>query len=94
MSSYDVRVHSQRAEYMLTLTGFLRKTIKLSARCIINLVNLWHRILSISSACLILMLRRIELIDGSIKTRSFSFLEIVNGLSRTSLEPLHGHRVK
>ena len=71
-----------------TGTGFLRSTMKLSARCIMNRVNLWHRIRSISSACLILILMRIELTEGSMRTRSFSLREIVNGLSRTSLEPL------
>lgn len=54
-----------------------------------NRVNLWHSILSISSACLILMLSRIELIDGSMRTRSFSLREIINGLSKTSLDPLN-----
>ena len=71
-----------------TGTGFLRRTMKLSARCIMNRVNLWHRIRSISSACLTLILMRIELTEGSMRTRSFSLREIVNGLSRTSLEPL------
>ena len=72
----------------LTFTGFRRSTTKFSALCIINRVNLWHNIRSISSACLILMLNRIELIEGSIRTRSFSFLEIVRGLRRTSFDPL------
>ena len=62
--------------------------MKLSALCIMNLVNLWHRILSISSACLILMLRRIELTDDSIRTRSFSLRDIVRGFSRTSFDVL------
>lgn len=34
----------------LTSTGFLRKMKKFSARIIMNLINLWHRIFSISSA--------------------------------------------
>lgn len=72
----------------LTGTGFLRSTMKFSALCIINRVNLWQRIRSISSACLILILSRIELTEGSIRTRSFSLREIVRGLRRTSLEPL------
>jgi len=77
---------------ILTCTGFLRSTMKLSARCIINRVNLWQRIRSISSACLIFMLIRIELTEGSIRTRSFSLREIVNGLRRTSFDPLmFGH---
>lgn len=53
-----------------------------------NRVNLWHSILSISSACLILILSRIELIEGSMRTRSFSLREIISGLSKTSLDPL------
>jgi hypothetical protein len=76
-----------------TCTGFLRSTIKLSARCIINRVNLWQRIRSISSACLIFMLIRIELTEGSMRTRSFSLREIVNGLRRTSLDPLIFRRI-
>lgn len=34
------------------------------------------------------MLTRIEFTDGSMSTRSFSFRDIVRGLSNTSLEPL------
>jgi hypothetical protein len=70
--------------------GFLRSTMKPSARCIRNRVNLWHRIRSISSACLILMLTRIEFTEGSTSTRSFSFRDIVNGFRSTSLDPLRG----
>ena len=75
-----------------TLMGFLRSTMKPSARCIKNRVNLWHRIRSISSACLILILTRIEFTEGSMSTRSFSFRDIVRGFSRTSLEPLLGNQ--
>ena len=81
---------TKRLKIQQTLTGFLLKTTKLSARCIMNLVNLWHKILSISSACLILMLTRMEFTEGSISTRSFSFLEIVSGLRRTSFDVLCG----
>ena len=81
-------LNSNSHQRILTGTGFLRSTMKLSALCIINLVNLWHRILSISSACLIFMLIRIELTEGSMRTRSFSLREIVNGLRRTSFDPL------
>lgn len=59
-----------------------------------NRVNLWHNIRSISSACLILILSRIELIEGSIKTRSFSFLEIVSGFRSTSFDPLFVRRIQ
>lgn len=41
---------------------------------------------SISSACLIFMLMRTLLMLGSMKTLSFSFLDIVKGLSKTSGE--------
>jgi hypothetical protein len=67
-----------------TFTGFLRKIKKASALCVKNLVNLCTRMCSISSACLILMLTRMLLMLGSIKTRSFSFLATVSGLRRTS----------
>lgn len=67
-----------------TLMGFLLKIKNDSARCVKNLVNLWTRICSISSACLILMLMRTELMLGSIRTRSFSLREMVSGVSRTS----------
>lgn len=73
-----------------TLTGFRRKTMKFSARCIMNRVNLWHSIRSISSACLILMLSRMELIEGSMRTRSFSLREMVRGWRSTSLDALRG----
>ena len=62
--------------------------MKLSARCIMNRVNLWHSIRSISSACLILMLRRTELTDGSMSTRSFSLREMTSGFSSTSRDDL------
>ena len=77
-----------------TLTGFLLRTMKLSARCIMNRVNLWHSIRSISSACLILMLMRTELTEGSMRTRSFSFREMVRGFKRTSFEVLQAFRVR
>ena len=76
---------------MHTGTGLRRNTTKLSALCIMKRVNLWHKMRSISSACLILMLMRIEFMDGSIKTRSFSLRDIVKVLRRTSFEPLR-HR--
>jgi hypothetical protein len=69
-----------------TLTGFLLKIKKASALCVKKRVNLWTRICSISSACLILMLMRTLFILGSISTRSFSFRATVNGFSSTSGE--------
>lgn len=59
-----------------TSKGFLLKIVKLSARCIKNLEKLRHKTVSISSACLILILTRNELIDGSIKHFSRSVLQI------------------
>ena len=57
-----------------------------SARWVKKRVNLWTRICSISSACLIRMLTRALLILGSMRTFSFSFLAIVTGFNRTSGE--------
>ena len=71
-----------------TATGLRRRTMKFSARIIMNRINLWHISRSISSACLILMLIRTELTDGSMSTRSFSFREIVRGFRSTSFEAL------
>jgi len=68
-----------------TLTGFLRSTTKFSARCIMKRVNLWQRIFSISSACLILMLKRMELMELSMRTFSFSLRLMIRGVRRTSL---------
>jgi hypothetical protein len=70
------------------LTGIalrLRMT-KFSARCIIKRVNFAHKILSISSACLIRIESRMELMDGSMSTFSFSFLLITSGFSSTSFD--------
>lgn len=71
-----------------TGTGFLRKMTKFSARIIINRVNLWHNIRSISSLCLILIEMRRELMEPSTKTCSFSFLEMITGDKRVSGENL------
>jgi hypothetical protein len=90
--SINLCTNQTRFKVECTLMGFLRRTMKLSARCIRNRVNLWQRMRSISSACLILMLTRIELTEGSISTRSFSFRDIVNGFRRTSLDPLRAIR--
>lgn len=69
-----------------TLTGFLLKIKNASALCVKNRVNLCTRIFSISSACLIFKLMRTELIEGSMRTRSFSLRAIISGLSKTSGE--------
>jgi hypothetical protein len=57
---------------------------KFSARIIMNRVNLWQRIFSISSACLIEMLTRTELIDGSMSTFSLSLRATTSGWRSTS----------
>lgn len=54
------------------------------------LENLWHNISSISSAFLTFMETLTELIDGSIKQRSFSLLATITGFSKSSLLILHG----
>lgn len=69
-----------------TLTGFLLNIKNDSALCVKNLVNLWTRICSISSACFIRMLTRTLLTLGSMKTFSFSFLATVNGFRSNSGE--------
>jgi len=71
---------------MLTGTGFLLKMKNASARCVKNLVNLCTKMCSISSACLIRMLTRTLLTDGSTNTLSSWFRETVSGFSRTSGE--------
>lgn len=70
----------------LTLTGFLLRMKKASARCVKNRVNLCTSMCSISSACLILILIRTLFMLGSMKTRSFSFLAMVKGFKSTSGE--------
>lgn len=57
-----------------------------SALCVKNRVNLWTRICSISSACLILILIRTLFMLGSMNTLSFSLRDRVNGFNRTSGE--------
>jgi hypothetical protein len=59
----------------LTLTGFLRRMIKLSARCIRKRANLWHSSTSRSSIFLTRTLIRTELTDLSTSTPSFSDLD-------------------
>ncbi|KAJ8982576.1 hypothetical protein NQ317_005047 [Molorchus minor] len=68
--------------------GFLLKTMKFSARIIMNLMNFLHRIFSISSACLTDILILTELTDVSMSTFSFSFLDMTTGVSTNSLELL------
>ena len=75
-----------------TGTGFRRRIIKFSARPVKNLVNLCAKILSILSACFILMLMRIELMDGSISTCSFSLRAMCIGLSTISEDVLPSQR--
>jgi len=67
-----------------TGTGFLRKMKNASALCVKNLVNLCTNMCSISSACLILILTRTLLTDGSTSTRSSWFRDTVSGLRTTS----------
>ena len=57
---------------------------KFSALLIMKPVNLWQRSLSMSSACLIEMETLTELMLGSMRTFSLSFLEMMTGFRRTS----------
>lgn len=74
-----------RKEMSYPSTAFLRITMNCSARCIKKRVNLWHRISSISSACLILMDTRTLLMEGSIRQVSFSVRDTTTGLRINSL---------
>lgn len=73
-----------RKEMSKPSIGFLRKIKKFSALLVKNLVNCLTRMFSISSACLILMDTRTELMLGSINTFSFSFRAIVIGFNNAS----------
>ena len=86
-----MRVEGSVYSGLRTCTGLRRRTTKFSARCIMKRANLWQRMRSISSACLILMLSRTELMDGSMSTRSFSLREIVSGLRSTSFDALQAY---
>ena len=66
-----------------TSTGFRRRIAKFSARCIRNRVTFLHSTFSISSDCLILILTRTELMDGSIKHLSLSVRQIRIGVNFT-----------
>jgi len=62
--------HWQRtgtAKCEVTSVAFRRIMINWSARCIKKRVNLWQSTSSISSACLIMMLTRTELTEGSMR---------------------------
>lgn len=75
-----------------TSAGFRRITTNCSARCIKKLVNLWHRIVSISSACFTAMLIRTLLTLVSMRHLSCSLRQIVTGLRRSSLLDLRAER--
>ena len=67
---------------------FLLRIRKFSALLIIKPVNLWLRSFSMSSACFVAMETRTELMLGSIRTLSLSFLAMVTGLRRSSADSL------
>ena len=79
---------------VLTSTGFLRRIAKFSARCIRNRVKFLHNTFSISSDCLILILTRTELIDGSMKHLSLSVRQIKIGFITDILDDLDERREK
>jgi len=76
-------------EKCITGTGFRLKIIKFSARPVKNRVNLCAKIRSISSACLIFILIRMELMEGSMSTCSFSLRAICIGFNIISVEVLY-----
>lgn len=82
--------------FLLTSAGFRRITTNCSARCIRKLVNLWQRIVSISSACFTAILTRTLLTLVSMRHFSCSLRQIVTGLSRSSLLDLRwsGHETE
>lgn len=73
-----------RNEMSYPLSGTLRRTTNASARIARNRVNLWHRIRSVSSACLIRIERRTELMLGSIRTDSEGLREMRSGVRSAS----------
>jgi hypothetical protein len=73
----------------LTATALRLIIINCSALCIKKAVNFRHKMISISSACLILIETLTELMEGSMRQRSFSVLEIVNDCNKSSLFPLY-----
>lgn len=77
------RYHRRGA--LLTSTALRRSTKKFSARIIIKRINFLQRIFSISSACLMAMLMRSELIEPSNRTRSFSLRLTMTGENSSSV---------
>jgi hypothetical protein len=67
------------------LIGFLRRMTKCSARWAKKRMNFFARISSTSSICFTFTLTRIELIEASMRTRSFLLREIIKGFIRSSL---------
>eukprot|EP00730_Choanoeca_flexa_P013124 TRINITY_DN4986_c0_g1_i2.p1 TRINITY_DN4986_c0_g1~~TRINITY_DN4986_c0_g1_i2.p1 ORF type:complete len:108 (-),score=13.42 TRINITY_DN4986_c0_g1_i2:52-375(-) len=65
--------------------GLRRSTKKFSARIIMKRINFLQRIFSISSACLMAMLTRTELIDPSMSTRSLAERLTTTGVNNSSL---------
>lgn len=76
----------EEEQVLPTLIAFLLRMKNDSALCVKKRVNLWTRMCSISSACLILMLILTELTLGSMSTLSFSLRAMVSGVSSTSGE--------
>ena len=77
-----------RKEMSYPSTGFRRKMMNLSARCIMNLDNLPANNLSNSSLCLMRTEMRTLLIEGSINTDSRSERVMIKGCSSSSFELL------
>ncbi len=71
---------------VLTEIGFLRKITNSSARIMMNRINLWQMMRSISSDCLIAMLTRTEFTEPSMSTLSRSFRLTTTGFRSNSFE--------
>lgn len=78
----------QRKKHAHPSTAFRRKMKKFSARIIKNRIIFLHKIISISSACLILIDTLTEFTDPSINTFSFLFREMITGASSNSVLPI------
>ncbi len=85
MTTEHYRKKTKKNRKMHTSIAFLRIIKNFSDRCIRKRVNLWQRISSMSSDCLIRIETRTELTEASIKHDSLSDREIITGFKVNSL---------
>lgn len=92
----ECSIKSMYQTAVLTSAGFRLITTNCSARCIKKFVNLWQRIVSISSACFTAILTRTLLTLVSMRHFSCSLRQIVTGFRRSSLLDLQvgAHRAR